>query len=113
MELNVIKRDETLEVKLEGTNKIYVLNQETLRDELNWCLCIDHTKLVLNLSGIRFIDTTGFRLLIELNQLYRNLDKKFELANVSKEVEELFELVKVNKLFGREIAEEKIEYIAA
>lgn len=102
MELNVIKRDGSIEVSFEGTERIYILNQETIRDELNWCLSIDHEELVLDMYGIRFIDTTGFRLLIEMYQLYKNLDKKIKLINVSDEVEELFELVKVNKLFPQE-----------
>jgi anti-anti-sigma factor len=113
MELNLIKRNETLEVQLEDETRIYILNQENLRDELNWCIAIDHKKLVLNLSGIRFIDTSGFKLLLELKQLYSNMGKGFVLSHVSKEVEELLVLVNVNKLFGREIAEEFIAYAAA
>jgi len=102
MELNVIKRDEAIEVCFEGAERIYILNQEFIRDELNWCLNIYHDELIINLKGIKFIDTTGFRLLIEMYQLYRSLGKKFKLVNVSKEVEELFTLVKVSKLFPKE-----------
>lgn len=102
MELNVIKRDEAIEVSFEGGERIYILNQEDIRDNLNWCLNIHHNELILNLKGIRFIDTTGFKLLLEMYQLYRNLGKKLRLINVSNEVDELFELIKVNKLFPRE-----------
>lgn len=112
MELNVIKREEAIEVSFEGSERIYILNQEDIRDNLNWCLNIYHEELILNLNGIRFIDTTGFKLLLEMYQLYRNLGKKFRLINVSNEVDELFELIKVNKLFPREEAD-KLSVIAA
>jgi anti-anti-sigma factor len=113
MELSVIKKDGAIEVKLEDAEKIYILNQEELRDELNWCLSIFHDKLILNLEGIRFIDTTGFRLLLELKHLYQNLGKDFEIVNISEELAELFELVKVNKLFGSESFEDDLEKVAA
>lgn len=102
MELNVIKREEAIEVSFNGEERIYILNQEEIREELNWCLSIYHKELVFDLSGIKFIDTTGFRLLIEMYQLYKNLGKKLKLINLTSEVQELFELVKVNKLFIHE-----------
>ena len=113
MELNVIKTGNELEVTLKRANKIYILNHEEIKDELNWCLGIFHTKLVLNLTGIRFIDTAGFRLLMELNQYYKNMGKQLVLSNVSEEVEELFELVNATEQFERIEVGQEVECLAA
>jgi anti-anti-sigma factor len=113
MELNVTKKDDLLEVQLKGTEKIYILNQEQIKNELEWCNTIYHKELVLDLTGIRFIDTTGFRLLIELNNLYKNSDKELLFHNVSDEVQELFELVNVNELFKRYEPKERLSAVAA
>ena len=66
MELFIIKRADTLEAQIGGANKIYVLNHNSLKDELHWCQSIFHTELILDLSEIKYLNATGIRLLLEL-----------------------------------------------
>ncbi|QQS52525.1 MAG: STAS domain-containing protein [Bacteroidota bacterium] len=99
MELAIVKKADTLFVQLEGTNKLYVLNQTEVNKELQWCQSIMHKEMHLNLSGIKVIDSAGIRLLIELKKLYQNSGRKLVLKNLTKEAMELLELVNVRSLF--------------
>ena len=113
MELNVIKRADTLEVQISGTDKIYILNHNDLKDELHWCQSIYHSELILDLSEIKFIDTTGFRLLQELNVNYKKAGRKLLLMNITDEAMELFELIKVKNLFEQYKPEEAHRLVEA
>jgi anti-anti-sigma factor len=113
MELNAVKKQGQLVVTFEGVQKLYILNHEEIKKELTWYKTIYHKELILDLSGIRFIDTTGFRLLMELNENYKNSGMKLLLSNVSKDAEELFELVKLNNLFERYKPKEELACVAA
>ena len=113
MEIIVTKKAETLVVNIEGSNKIYILNQEQIQNELTWCNTNDHKKFVLDLTGIRFIDTAGFRLLLELNNKYKDTGKELLLSNMTKDAEELFDLLKIKSLFKRYRPKEKLAHAAA
>lgn len=57
------------------------------------------SKLVLNLQGIVFIDSAGFELLMEIEQKADLKDVKLQLMNVSDEAHEIFDLLKMEKVF--------------
>jgi anti-anti-sigma factor len=99
MKLNLSQQKDLLNVSIEGANKIYILNSKEIKKELKKYLSLNHTILVLNLEGIKFIDTTGFALLLDINQSYKEQGKQLVLSNVSSDVEELLELVQVTSLF--------------
>ena len=112
MELSVIKKAEKLEVKVIGTNKIYVLNQESIRDEITWLLSIDHKQIIFDMHNIRFIDATGIKLLLELNSKYKALNRKLTLKNVSQNVKKIVAMMGMETVFSFEKSEE-LELIAA
>lgn len=68
-------------------------------------------KLVINLKGIKFIDSYGFRVLLELigvSKIYKN---PLYFSNISNEVKELIQLLELKDIFYKReiiIPEDKI-----
>lgn len=58
-----------------------------------------NTNLVLDLKGIKFIDSYGFRILIRLARVSDIYNRHLYFANVSKEVNELVNLLKLDNIF--------------
>ena len=53
---------------------------------------MDHQNVILDISGVHFIDTAAFGMLAELDELLPKLGYTFCLSGVSEEVNELIEL---------------------
>lgn len=54
-------------------------------------------RLILNLEGVRFIDTYGFEALLKAKEEAK--DKQIEIKNASEDVRELFQLLKIETEF--------------
>ena len=52
----------------------------------------DHKSIILNLSGIHFIDSTALSMLDEVDRVLSGMGCSFFLSNVSEEVKELIDL---------------------
>lgn len=55
--------------------------------------------LIINLKGIKFIDSYGFRILLELNRMSEIYSKPLFFMNISDEIDELISLLKLEKTF--------------
>ena len=55
--------------------------------------------LILNLKGIKFIDSYSFRVLIELTRISEIYNKPLYFTNISEEIDELINLLKLEKVF--------------
>ena len=55
--------------------------------------------LILNLKGIKFIDSYGFRILIKLIRISEIYNKPLYFANISREIDELINLLKLENIF--------------
>jgi len=55
--------------------------------------------LILNLKGIKFIDSYGFRILIKLIRVSEIYNKQLYFANISREIDELINLLKLDNIF--------------
>jgi len=59
----------------------------------------DMKKVVINLEGVRYIDSSGLATLVEVLKNLRALGGKLKLSNLSDKVRGLFEITKLDKLF--------------
>lgn len=55
--------------------------------------------LILNLKGIKFIDSYGFRILIKLIRVSEIYNRQLYFANISREIDELINLLKLENIF--------------
>ncbi len=68
-------------------------------------------KHVINLSGIKFIDSYGFRVLLELIRVSEIDNNQLYFANISDEVRELIHLLELKDIFSKReinISDDKI-----
>jgi anti-sigma B factor antagonist len=56
-------------------------------------------KIVVNLSGVSYIDSSGLATLVEMLKKTRSYGGKLKLTNLAAKVKSLFEITKLEKLF--------------
>ncbi len=64
-------------------------------------------KVLINLKGVGYIDSSGLATLVEILKNFRNHDGKLKLCNLSNKVKSLFEITKLEKLFDITDTEEE------
>lgn len=57
------------------------------------------TKIVINLAGVSYIDSSGLATLVEMLKKTRSYGGKIRLSNLAAKVRSLFEITKLEKLF--------------
>lgn len=64
-------------------------------------------KLVINLQGVNYVDSSGLATLVEILKNLRSYGGKLKLINLSSKVKGLFEITKLDKLFDIRSDEEE------
>lgn len=84
--------------RIQDNVKLNVLNAEEIKNALTLMLR-DYNKLILDLEGVTFIDSTGFGALITIFKRAQENDKNFKICNVSDEAYQLMKITKLNNVF--------------
>ena len=84
-------------VALEGSVDIY--SSTELRGELKVALDNETPRLVVDMAGVSFIDSSGLATLIEALQRIKAYDGNLALCNLSKTVTGVFELANLDSIF--------------
>ncbi len=74
---------------IDNVNKLNFLNIEEIAIYLKRKLEETDKDLYLNLSGIRFIDSSAFGKLVAIHRFAISLNRKFKLFNASEELREI------------------------
>lgn len=80
-------------------NRFNLLISDSVKDILEKFISHPKSSLVLDLEGIKFIDSTGFAALLSILEAARENNCSFQFKNVDPEVMELLELVKLKETF--------------
>lgn len=56
-------------------------------------------RVVVNLAGVAYVDSSGLATLVEAHQKIKNSGGRLRLANLTGKVKSLFEITKLEKLF--------------
>ncbi len=83
----------------ENINRFNALITEPVKEQLNNLFNKPQTKLILNLEGINFIDSSGFGVFLSVMKTANINFGHFKLCNISKEVMELFKLLQLHNVF--------------
>ncbi len=92
-------KDGVIEVSFNNVNRFNALIAEPVKIELKSFYSTPGTKLVLNLNGINFIDSTGFGVLLSIMKTANNNQGSFKISAISEEVMELFKLLQLHNVF--------------
>lgn len=99
MKLNgQIDRNDVLVIEL-GEPTLDASNVREFRDAVQ-ALILDRTKVVLDLSGVKFIDSSGLGALISCLRQVNGRKGDFRLCSMSTNVRALFELMRMHRVFN-------------
>ncbi|MBN2743453.1 anti-sigma B factor antagonist [Breznakibacter xylanolyticus] len=90
------------------TDRLNAANAHLVKQQLNERLTNSGSHLLLNLSNIRFIDSTGIGALISALKTARQHEATFQLCNIQKDVASLLTLMKLDKVFDIFANEEEV-----
>lgn len=86
-------------LSFENVSKINILVAQSLKEELAQYLNTSGKKLVLNLEGVEYIDSSGFGALLSILRNAKNNNSTFKICNISPDVMELVKLLKLHNVF--------------
>ena len=86
-------------VRFDNIDRFNALITEPVKEDLKSLFNKPETKLILNLEGIRFIDSSGFGVFLSILKTANNNHGQFKLCNIEPEVMELFRLLQLHNVF--------------
>ena len=82
-----------------NVSRLNVLNSKEIELQLLPLISQSESNLTLNLSGIKFIDSSGFETLLSLYKVAKLNNSNLSLINLSVELVELVKLVELDRVF--------------
>ncbi|MFH1621830.1 MAG: STAS domain-containing protein [Candidatus Omnitrophota bacterium] len=82
---------------LEG--EININTSPELRKTFNDIVNNNHKKVLVDLAGVSYIDSSGLATLIEIMQRLKKVNGKIRFSDMSEKVRNIFEITKLIKLF--------------
>jgi anti-sigma B factor antagonist len=86
-------------VSFQDTNRFNALVTDGVKEELKSLFSSPNTKLILDLTNIQFIDSSGFGVFLSIMKTANNSYGHFKISNISEEVMELFKLLQLHNVF--------------
>lgn len=86
-------------VRFDNVNRFNALIAEPVKEQIKSYFNKPSTKLIWDLEGIDFIDSTGFGVFLSIMKTANNNYGFFKLCNISTEVMELFKLLQLHNVF--------------
>ena len=97
--LKIAKEEHHFRVELFQVNRLNTLFSGLVKEQLLELVDEPGTSVVFHLKDIRFIDSTGFDVLLEVADRARERGSRFKLCNVNEEVRELLTLMELEERF--------------
>jgi anti-sigma B factor antagonist len=86
-------------LSFENVSKLNILVAQSLKEEIAQYLNKPGKKIILNLEGIEYIDSSGFGALLSILRNAKNNDSTFKICNISPDVMELVKLLQLHNVF--------------
>ena len=83
----------------DNVSKLNILIAQSLKEEVAQYLTKANTKLILNLEGVEYVDSSGFGALLSILRNSKNNDSQFKICKVAPEVMELVKLLQLHNVF--------------
>ena len=94
------KSDKGIEIlAFDNISKLNILIAQSLKEEVAQYLTKTNTRLILNLNGIEYVDSSGFGALLSILRNAKNNDSQFKICNISPDVMELVKLLQLHNVF--------------
>ena len=96
--INTEKKDK-IDIVSFSVNKINALITDDIREEINRLSSTSNSKIIVNLKGVEYIDSSGFSCFLSAMRSVRNNYGIIKFANPDPRVMELFNLLHLNTVF--------------
>ena len=80
-------------------SKFTLQNCQDIKEEINKEINAPGIKMVFNLKGIKYVDSSGIAVLISVLKTINNQDGDLILSNISNEVMDLIKLMQLQHIF--------------
>lgn len=97
--LKTEKKDGVIVVKFNDIKKFNALITEPVKDQLSEFFEKPNTKLVIDLKGVKYIDSSGFGVFLSVMKSANNNYGDLRFCNIADEVMELFKLLQLHNIF--------------
>ena len=91
--------NDVIVVRFENVNRFNALIADPVKEQLKGYFNKSNSKLILNLEGIDFVDSTGFGVFLSIMKTANNNYGFFKICNITTEVMELFKLLQLHNVF--------------
>ncbi len=109
--LKISKEGNQCWVELFQVNKLNTLFSDLVKEQLRELIEEPGTEVIFNLDGVRFIDSSGFEVLMDISKRAIEFGSRFKLCNVTDDVKELIILLELEGKFSVCTVENKEEKI--
>jgi anti-sigma B factor antagonist len=97
--LKTEKINNIIVVRFDNTDRFNALITEPVKEEIKSFFNTTGTKLILNLEGIKYIDSSGFGVFLSIMKTAANSQGKFKICCIYPEVMDLFKLLQLHNVF--------------
>lgn len=86
-------------VSFDNVNRFNALIADPVKEQMKSYFVKPNTRLVLNMEGIDFVDSTGFGVFLSIMKTANNNYGFFKICNITPGVMELFKLLQLHNVF--------------
>jgi len=97
--INVQKLNDVLVVALENDNKLNAAVSQKFKIEMAKLIDSPGMKIVINLEGVDYIDSSGFGALLSVLRTVKSNNAQLKLCNIVPDVMELVKLLQLQTVF--------------
>jgi len=97
--LDVKNIDGIFVAKFIDANRFNSVISQSVKDELNEILSAQNVKLLLDLEGIKFVDSSAFGALISILKTSKETNSTFKICNATPDVMELISVMQLDTVF--------------
>ena len=97
MNIKSQKIDNFLVIELESA-KIEATNSNSIKESINEIKSLEDKNVILNLSNIEFMDSSGIAVVISLYKKLATNSKELRICSLNDFLKELFDITKLNQI---------------
>jgi anti-anti-sigma factor len=97
--LKIAKEENQIRVELFQVNRLNTLFSDLVKQQLIELVQEPGSSVIFNLKDVRFIDSSGFGVLLDVADKANEAGSQFQLCNVSEDVWELLSLMDLESRF--------------
>lgn len=97
--LKIEKINNITVVRFDNIDRFNALITEPVKEDLKSFFNAEGTRLILNLEGIKYIDSSGFGVFLSILKTAANSKGTFKMCGINPEVMDLFKLLQLHNVF--------------